>query len=227
MERGIDALVVAPSSVARDVVARMLSVRCHSVGTVGSVAEAWERIGEAGAPHLLIVDLEAPEGGPWSFLRRLDVGENDVVPLLAKSDPALAASLLEAGALEVLVKPVADRHLGQVLRRVRRGEFPEASPRVRGRIAATAHVLDEAGEPVVAWEVHDLSRSGALLLSHAPFPVGMRLGLRLAFGHVTARAVVEIVRIQEPAWGVVPGVAVRFVEGSDQVAEIVHAMGGR
>ena len=35
------------------------------------------------------------------------------------------------------------------------------------------------------------------------------------------------VRIQEPDWGVVPGVAVRFVEGAEAVADMVRAMGGR
>lgn len=227
MERRIDAGIVDPSELGRSLLARMLEVRCQRVWAAASADEAWARIDEAGPPQLLLVDVDAPADGPRSFLRRLEVGQTDVVVMVRDKDPAVAAALVHDGALEVVRKPLAERDLSRVVRMARRGEFPEVASRVRGRIAAWAQILDEAGVPLLSWEVHDLSVSGALLRSHAPVPPGTRLGLRLVFGTTQAEACAEIVRVQEPDWGVVPGVAVRFVEGAEGVAEVVRAMGGR
>ncbi|MDX1649270.1 MAG: PilZ domain-containing protein [Myxococcota bacterium] len=227
MDRSIEAGIVEPSGVGRTLLARMLGVRCGRVWTAASADDAWAVIDEDGPPHLLLVDTDASGDGPRSFLRRLEVGQTDVVVMTRDKDPSVAATLVHDGALEVLAKPLSDRDLARVVRRVRQGEFPEVASRVRGRIAAWAQVLDDAGSPVVSWEVHDLSVSGALLRSHAPIPPGTRLALRLIFGTTRAEARAEIVRVQEPDWGVVPGVAVRFVDGEGDVAEVVRAMGGR
>jgi hypothetical protein len=115
------------------------------------------------------------------------------------------------GAIGMLGRPYTAAALFRALRGLRAG--PPIAPRVVLTPAGCfAEAIDPAsGAAIVRWEIRDLSRSGALLLTHGPMAVGERLRLRIVVGRDVFEADAEVVRVQEPAWGVLPGVAVRFL----------------
>jgi hypothetical protein len=67
-----------------------------------------------------------------------------------------------------------------------------------------------------------MSASGALISSHMPFPAGTRLQLRLQLEDDVVPVEVEVVRAQEPGWGLVPGIGVVFHFDDDRQQEILE-----
>ena len=68
----------------------------------------------------------------------------------------------------------------------------------------------EAHGTPLAFEIHDLSVSGAFLETQGPVPVGTEIQLALILGEETLDVRARVVRIQEPSWANVAGVGVRF-----------------
>ena len=98
------------------------------------------------------------------------------------------------------------------------GESKQVSRRIRRRTLGTAFRADPRREPDpqlqqmgdVAWTVRDISLSGAFLATGSPVAVSAEFSLTLVFGVAMLHVRVEVVRVQEPAWGRTGGVGVIF-----------------
>jgi CheY-like chemotaxis protein len=212
------ALVVDASPVFAHLLARLLSTRFEPIATRGTCAEALEAL-HADPYDLLVIDLEA-KGDPLGLidaLRELPEHQPAVLAVTRARDLGLETELSLRGAIGILEKPIVPSALFRALRGLGGAPFRAADPRARLSPDASAEILDaESGEVMLRWEIRDVSRSGAFLLSYGPLGMGERLRLRLCLGAEVLDLKAEVVRVQEPGWSVLPGVAVRFREpGSD------------
>ena len=212
------ALVVDASPVFAHLLARLLSTRFEPIATRGTCAEALEAL-HADPYDLLVIDLEA-KGDPLQLidaLRELPEQQPAVLAVTRTRDLELETALSLRGAIGILEKPIVPGALFRALRGLGGAPFRAADPRARLSPDANAEILDaESGEVMLRWEIRDVSRSGAFLLSHGPLGLGERLRVRLRLGAEVLELKAEVVRVQEPDWSVLPGVAVRFREpGSD------------
>ena len=71
--------------------------------------------------------------------------------------------------------------------------------------------------------VVDISVSGALLETDGEIPIGQLLELDLALDSTRRACVVaKVVRVQEPAWGVVGGVGVVFTQYDGDSVDVIQ-----
>jgi len=208
------ALVVDASAVFGHFLAGMLSTRFEPVVTRHTCAEALEAL-HADAYDLLVVDLQA-KGDPLGLidaLRELPEQQPAVLAVTRTRHLELETELSLRGAIGILEKPIVPGALFRALHGLGGAPFRAADPRARVSPDASAEILDaDSGEVMLRWEIRDVSRSGAFLLSHGPLDMGERLRLRLCLGAEVFDLDAEVVRVQEPGWTVFPGVAVRFRE---------------
>jgi CheY-like chemotaxis protein len=210
-DRRVSVLLVDPSPVVRELVGLHLEARGHRVEAIDTVERARERL-RVGTPGYLI--LAAEEGG-LAWLREI-AGRPDPRPHVVvtsrrpRLDEETAVSM--DGAIAYLPKPI---RLGDLDRAV--GAWPlvfgvagsvERAPR---RQLARALLCDPNTQAAMLdCELHDLSRSGAFLLSRVPIPPGTRLRLMLCLAGGWQSAEARVVRIQEPSWDHPGGVGIRF-----------------
>jgi CheY-like chemotaxis protein len=218
------ALVVDGSPVARSLLAHLLKPYCGEIIELGSAEEAKVALSRHESVSLVIVDAEV-DGDGLALLEYIAgfAAERPPVILLTAHpdlDEETRASLL--GAIGYLAKPVS---LQEILRTLRGFEGPltAALPRVRTAPVARAVVIDpETKTEQIAWDIWDMSASGALISSHMPVPAGTRLQLRLELGDDVIPVEVEVVRAQEPSWGLVPGIGVAFHFDDERRREILE-----
>jgi CheY-like chemotaxis protein len=205
-------LVVDGSPVARSLLAHLLRAYCREIVELSSAEEAKVALSRHESVSLVIVDAEV-DGGGLALLEHIAgfAAERPLVILLT-SHPALEeetrSSLL--GAIGYLAKPVS---LREILRALRGFEVPftRALPRARTEPVARAVVIDpETKTEQIAWDIWDMSASGALVSSHVSIPAGTRLQLRLQIDDDVIPVEAEVIRAQEPSWGLVPGIGVAF-----------------
>ena len=206
------ALVVDASAAFSHFLGRLLSTRFDPIATRASCADALEAL-RSDPYDLLVIDLQA-KGDPLALLdalRELPEHQPAVLAVTRVRDLDLETALSLRGAIGVLEKPIVPGALFRALRGLGGTPFRAAAPRARVSPDASAEILDAATDEVLLrWEIRDVSRSGAFLLSHAPLFLGERLRLRLRFGAEVLDLDAEVVRVQEPGWSVFPGIAVRF-----------------
>jgi CheY-like chemotaxis protein len=206
------ALVVDGSAVFAHFLSRLLSTRFEPVVALASGDEALEAL-RSDPYDLLVVDLQA-KGDPLALIeavRALPEHQPAVLAVTRTRDLELETQLSLRGAIGILEKPLVPGALFRALRGLGGTPFRSADPRARVAPDASAEILDaESGEVMLRWEIRDVSRSGAFLLSHGPLGMGERLRLRLRFGSDSLDLEAEVVRVQEPGWSVFPGIAVRF-----------------
>jgi CheY-like chemotaxis protein len=173
---------------------------------------AWRAVQRYAGPKLLIVDVSLPPSGGLALVERCAALEVDrpsfiVTTLRHNAEDELRATRL--GAIGYLTKPISYRDIASLLRS-QQIDFVRAAPRVRGTPLTRAEACDQGDLAQLAWDVNDLSVSGAFLVTPAPLPVGTTLDLRVILGADAARVRAEVVRVQEPSWVHVGGVGVTF-----------------
>ena len=222
------ALVADESSVMRQLLSKLLRSDSEEVVLAASLAEAVALLAEG--VELALVDVDLPGGGIGGFfdaLRESSAGRPRVVAMSRSPSAAQEAAVSAAGASGYLAKPIVLRDLARVLWLARAGASRKAPPRLSFRSRVSAVTLNEAGEPVVAWEVRDLSSTGALVMTEGALPIGqlLRLELRVAAARCTVTA--KVARVAEPAWGSVSGVAVEFERraGDDALPRFLEQAG--
>lgn len=95
------------------------------VGQAGSLAEAWERMGElSGDVDVAVVDLGLPDGDGFELIEAFSSGNSKITTLVlsASLEPARFARAVEAGASGVLHKAAAISEIVEAVRRLRAGE---------------------------------------------------------------------------------------------------------
>jgi CheY-like chemotaxis protein len=193
-------LVVEDSQVLREVMKAVLTPHAKVVETAASVAEALEVLRDTPDFSLLLSDVQLPDGTGFDVLAhvRRSAPESRAVLMTARWEAADAERATAMGALAYLPKPLTFRDIARVLRKA---DCVSAHRPTRRRSSGKALLRDGSrpGVPHFAWEMRDLSVSGAFLVD-----------LELVLGADTIRVLAVVARLQEPSWAGPGGVGVRF-----------------
>ncbi len=225
-------LVVDGSVTFRESLETVLSYHCEEVLTASGCREGKQKVAEHPDLSLVLSDVVLPDGDGFEVLEyvaSLDDAKPQVILLSGRRVEEDARRAVDAGAIGCLAKPVSFQDISRVLRQTQANW--NAARLVRRRTLGNAYLVDPGtkADPRrdefshLAWEIRDVSITGAFLETKGPFPVGTRLDLALLFvGTALVRVRAEVVRLQEPSWAHVGGVAVVFKdfdEGSKELLE--------
>ena len=213
-ERG-GVLLIESSAVGSQLLSLLLRPRFERVVEVKDCAQARTALETLGPFDVVLVDLEAA-GDASGLVSSLceSPAPPAVLVTTRSSDLDLETRLSMRGVVGFLSKPIRATALFRALRGLERSLFiPVATRTVLHLADVWAEVIDPASAAaVVRWEIRDISRGGALLLTHAALALGERLRLRLQLREEPFEVTAEVVRVQDPVWAVLPGVAVRFLD---------------
>lgn len=222
-------LVADGSEIVRHLLRRLLAPHAREVRAAARVDEALE-LAARGACDLMLADVTLPGGGAMELLQALSNAPDPRPGVVAMSlRPSIdeESRLSVAGALGYLEKPITHRNLARIFKALACRIDAAGAERLHCHSSLRAVVIDENGRDAVSWEVRDWSDSGAFLLTQAPLPLGSELRLELRSGAIHCSVCAEVVRVQEPAWGRLPGVAVAFRRGDAQELERFGALRAR
>lgn len=227
---GFEGILVADGSeIVRHLVRRLLAPHARAVHAAANVDEALE-VAARGACEVVLADVTLPGGGAVELLRqlaRVPDPRPGVVAMSLRPCVEEECRLSVAGALGYLEKPIAHRNLARIFKALACRIDGASAERLHCHSPLRAVVIDENGRDAVSWEVRDWSDSGAFLLTQAPLPVGSQLRLELRSGPIHCSVCAEVIRVQEPAWGRLPGVAVAFRRGDALQMERLGALRAR
>jgi CheY-like chemotaxis protein len=222
-------LAVDDSIVMRELLRAILKVHTEAVHTAGSITEARDELRWHGDLDLVLADVHLRDGNALDLLEQEGAAhpERRWIVMTARPDEDDRKRALDLGALAYLTKPISFRDIV----RAARGRAPVRPPvprAPRARPCPTVYALDfaKAHHQLLAWDLVDLSATGAFLATPSSIAVGSRVLLGLTLDGELVRVLATVVRVQEPAWGRCGGVGVRF-EDLDQrtsaaLAELVH-----
>lgn len=204
-------LVVDPSRLMREVLAKVMSPHARHVRVASTGAIARECLAGSMAPTMVLCALELPDDDGLALLSAFeDRAPQTCFVLLASKWSAEQRERAEAGgAAGLLSKPVSIHDITRVWSDFRRA-IQVRDERVRPR--ARVQVVESDGERLVSWRIRDLSVSGAFIETRGPLPVGQQLSLEIVSGGRRIPLEAEVVRVQEPSWLSPAGVAVGFLE---------------
>lgn len=219
MLRFAKVLVVAESPVFRRVIGSILRPHAEEVLTTGSARQGRRRIAEQADIALVLSDAALSDGDGFQLLEYVASlgGPKPRVILLAASPAEKDVQRAEnMGAIGYLAKPTSFR---EIARAWKRSEGP--MQRVSRRVRSLGHAVlvdpnHRSGSAPrashLAWDIRDVSLTGAFLETHAPLPLNTELYLELALERAIGNVRADVVRIQEPSWESVAGVGVAFTE---------------
>ena len=212
------ALVADSAGVVRELLRRFLEPRCGQVETVADGPGLRRALALSSRPDLVIADAHLPSLPGLQLLEEVATLEGlrpAVVLLTIRPDVTEETRASLAGAIGYVSKPI---HLSEVDRALALAGSAEwtarAAPRFRPLPFATARLLD-AGAPVFALDVLDLSETGALVATHTSLDPGTRLDLQISLGTDWLSVEARVARVQEPNWMIGSGVGVEFLEPTD------------
>jgi CheY-like chemotaxis protein len=209
------ALLVEASPIGRQLLGLLLRGRFARLLEAEDCAQARAILAAQGPFDVVLVDLDAP-GDPEGLVEALHALASPPAIVVATRSPDLQREtrLSLLGVVGHLTKPIGASALFRALRGLDRPGAAVAPPRATSASGEVwAEALDPAsGASVVRWEVRDIGPGGALLLTHAALALGERLRLRIRLPGHQLDVDAEVVRVQEPAWTVLPGAAVRFLD---------------
>ena len=215
-------LVVDPSKLMREVLARVLAPHVENIHVASSCEIAREHLVGSRVPSMVLCAADLPDGDGLSLLTCFEqrAPQTCFVLLASKWCDEDAEQALAAGAACVLSKPVRMQEIARAwtdFRRMLTVRDERVSPR------AYVQVVESTGERLVSWRVRNLSVSGAFIETRGPLPLELRLSLEIMSGRRTIRLEAEVVRVQEPSWVSPGGVGVRFCDpGSEARAALVE-----
>ena len=219
-------LVVDESATFRNLMRVMLSPYAGSVLSAAGRRDACERLAEHLDVSLVLSDVCLHDGDGFAILSHVrGLAEPKPRVLLLTTHPSEddARRAVALGALGYLSKPTT---LRDIRRACANGKLIPRHPPLRAKRPSFGKALligpDDESTPL-AFEIHDLSVSGAFLETQGPVPVGTQIQLALILGGETVDVQARVVRIQEPSWANVAGVGVRFDELPDAARRSLEA----
>lgn len=228
MDRFTKLLVIAESAVFREVLARVLRSHADQVLTATTARAGRQRIAENADISLVLSESVTSDGNGFQLLEYVaSLGEPKprVILLGTRPEEEEARRAIRMGAIGYLGKPISLREIYRLWKE-NDGLIRETATRVRS--LGQALLIDPcdgaASEEAVshlAWEIRDLSLTGAFLETTAPIPVRTVLNLTLSLGGWTGHVKAEVVRVQEPSWGCAGGVGVVFRNFSEGTKELL------
>jgi DNA-binding response OmpR family regulator len=137
-----------------------------------------------------------------------------VILVAARPSKEEAGRAVNMGAIGYLEKPISLQDIYRLWKE-KGNPSQEAARRVRSLGQA---LLIDPGDPEsarngvshLAWDIRNVSLTGAFLETKAPLPVNTEFHLALALGSATGRVRAQVVRVQEPSWRCVGGVGIVF-----------------
>jgi CheY-like chemotaxis protein len=226
-------LVVDVSNVFVDLAEIALRPCCEEVLTASSCGEAKQKLASNRDVDFVLCEADLSDASGFELLEYVAaLDEPRPRVLLVASHPAEADEkrALDRGAIGYLPKPTSFHDISRMLRRSHTADW-NPTRRVRRRSLGKAFVADpsSAQDPrreeffQVAWDIRDISATGAFLETKGPIAVGTEIDLALLFySTVLARVKAEVVRFQAPSWASGGGVGVvfkSFGEGSEELIE--------
>lgn len=185
---------------------RLLLARERDLEVIGEAGDPFTaiRLVKGQAPHVVLLDLQMPNGSSIEFVQRLhrDAPGTAIVVVTMEDSPAFAEAALAAGATAYVLKHHAAEELLIAIRLAERGA-PYISPRIAARLHARRHGV--SGDGLTPREISvlrlvalglttgdiaaELHRSRRTIESHVKH-IHRKLGLtrrsdlvRYAFGH--------------------------------------------
>jgi CheY-like chemotaxis protein len=210
-------LVVDDSAVLRDVMTAVLSPYCSEIVTAVDCASARAAVAAHADLSLILCDVVLPDGSGLDLVSEFAAppgGRPNVILMTARPERADERRARADGAVGYLAKPISLRDIVAALRKVEGKR--SAAPRVRAQPLGQAVIMNRESTPDAgvwrAFDIRDMSTTGAFLETPGPLEVGTDLDLCIDVGGSRARVVARTVRVQAPDWGVVGGIGVAFNE---------------
>ena len=227
MTRFAKLLVIAESPVFRAVLGGVLRSHADQVLTASSARMGRQRIAEHADISLVLSETVLSDGDGFQLLEYVaSLGDPKpaVILLAARPSEEEASRAANMGAIGYLEKPISLQEIYRLWKETR-DTTQEAAQRVRslGRALLVDPGDPEAGRNGVshlAWDIRNVSLTGAFLETKAPLPISTEFHLALALGSATGRVKAQVVRVQEPSWRCVGGVGIVFSDfgnGTEQL----------
>ncbi len=217
MTRFSKLLVIAESPVFREVLGGILGSHADQVLTAASARMGRQRIAEHADISLVLSETVMSDGDGFQLLEYIaSLGDPKpaVILLAARPSAEEASRAVNMGAIGYLEKPISLQEIYRLWKET--GETTQKAAR-RVRSLGRALLIDPSdaetgrnGVSHLAWDIRNVSLSGAFLETKAPLPVSTELHLALALGSATGRVKAQVVRVQEPSWRCVGGVGIVF-----------------
>jgi CheY-like chemotaxis protein len=221
-------LVIAQSAVFRDVLARVLRPHADQVLTAPTVREGSQRIAEHADLSLVLSESLVSDGDGFQVLEYVaSLGDPKPRVILVATRPVEeeARRAIGMGAIGYLGKPIALREIDRLWKESE-GLIRETATRVRSLgkallIDPSRGAASEAAIFHLAWDIRNLSLTGAFLETKAPIPVHTVLHLVLSLAGATGHVKAEVIRVQEPSWRCAGGVGIVFREFTEGTKELL------
>ncbi len=213
-------LVVDASDAGRDTLQAVVSPHCEEVFSAATCAEAKLLLAAHPDLALIVAEVALPDREGidlLAFVSCLDEPRPRVVIVTARPSELEDLRSADLGADGYLAKPIFFRDIARMLKQTQ-GGVVQAAYRVRSRAVGHALLLNEQlgttseTRAHLAWDIDDLSVSGAFLETKGAVPVGQALRLELVLGRRNVRVHAKVVRVQEPCWDHAAGVGVAFTQ---------------
>ncbi len=217
-------LVVDPSSVFRMVLSAALGPHCEEIFVASDLAEARDTLARLPGVSLVLARASAGQDDGFELLRCIGSrgeGRPDVILVAEQPNEQEALRARELGAAGYLREPVS---LNDIARAIERKRRPLEARGERQRVFGLALLVDpQTGRPRLAWNLVDLSTTGAFIETTGPIPLGTDLELMLFVGPAMVVVRARVVRIQEPSWSHSAGVGVQFASLGQGARDLLNA----
>jgi CheY-like chemotaxis protein len=210
-------LVIAESLTFRETLSGVLRSHADQVLTAASARAGRQKIAENADISLVLSEAAISDGDGFQLLEYVgSLGEPKpaVILLAARPSEEEARRAANMGAIGYLGKPISLQEIYRLWKETE-GATQETARRVRslGRallIDPNGRAAGQEGISHLAWDIRNVSLSGAFLETKGPLPISTELHLALALGSATGRVKAQVVRVQEPSWRCVGGVGIVF-----------------
>jgi CheY-like chemotaxis protein len=216
-------LVVDDSKVMRELLHVFLAPHSHRILTAACCEEALAALRADPTIELVLCDVVLPDGDGFDVLEHVVSGgepKPKVIMMTASPRREGAERARQLGAIAYLGKPISLQDIRAELRRASQPARIEVPRAPRRRAVASVRILErnDGEQALLSCALHNVSRTGALLETDGPLPVGARLEMEIHFKGTRGRARGSVVRVQKPSWLSVGGVGVQFESMNKELA---------